>query len=158
MLVICGITGGVASVNGALASDTGLVPTSLVAVARQAYVSPFVSPEIVMGDVGLVLEDPARLALTHTTVYSEIGEPPSFATLTLTEACPLLVIMPVNSGAEGARGASGVTDTILEATLSPTSLTAISDIKYSRVVGEPSDRDGAGVVARRVCDGCLPGR
>jgi hypothetical protein len=104
MPVICGIVGAVASVNGALASDTGLVPTSLVAVARQAYVSPFVSPEIVMGDVGLVLPNPRRLALTHKTVYSVIGEPPSSATLTLTEACPLLVIMPVNSGAEGARG------------------------------------------------------
>ena len=34
-------------------------------------------------------------------------------------------------GASGAVAASGITDTLLEAALSPASLTAISDIKYS---------------------------
>ena len=133
MLIICGAEGGVASVKGALTSDTGLMPTSFVAVAKQAYMSPLVSPEIVMGDVGLVFENPTRLALKHKTVYSVIGESPSSAALTLTEACPLLVTMLVITGASGAMAATatGVTATALEATLSPAAFTAISDIEQS---------------------------
>ena len=54
MLAICGAEGGPAGVNGALSSEYGLAPTAFVAVAKQAYGCPLVSPETVMGEVGLV--------------------------------------------------------------------------------------------------------
>jgi hypothetical protein len=53
MLVISGGWGGIAGVNGALAADAGLVPKSFVAVTKHSYASPLVSPETVMGEVGL---------------------------------------------------------------------------------------------------------
>ena len=40
--------------NGALSADIGLLTTSFVAVVKQAYVCPLVSPETVMDEVGLV--------------------------------------------------------------------------------------------------------
>ena len=54
MLVISGASGGAAGVTGALNADAGLVPKSFVAVAAQTYASPLVSPETVIGEVGLV--------------------------------------------------------------------------------------------------------
>ena len=53
MSVICGAEGGATGVNGALAADAGLVPKSFVAVTKHSYASPLVSPETVMGKVGL---------------------------------------------------------------------------------------------------------
>ena len=50
--------------------------------------------------------------------------------LTLMKTCPLPGSTLVICGASGAVGA-GVTDTLLEATLSPAVFTAISDIRYS---------------------------
>jgi hypothetical protein len=41
-------------VTGALASDIGLLPTSFVADTTHTYTCPLVSPETVIGEVGLV--------------------------------------------------------------------------------------------------------
>ena len=45
--------GGPTGVNGALTADGGLVPASLAAVTAQTWLTPLVSPETVMGEVGL---------------------------------------------------------------------------------------------------------
>ena len=45
--------GGATGVTGALIPDNGLVPTSFVATTKHSYASPLVSPETVMGEVGL---------------------------------------------------------------------------------------------------------
>ena len=41
----------------ALAADNGLVPISFVAVTKHSYALPLVSPETVMGEVGLEPKD-----------------------------------------------------------------------------------------------------
>ena len=51
--------------------------------------------------------------------------------------CALPGSMSVICGASGVTAGMGVTATALEATLSPTSLTAISDIKYSMSLVSP---------------------
>ena len=40
--------------TGALDSDIGLEPTAFVAVTKHTYTCPLVSPETVIGEVGLV--------------------------------------------------------------------------------------------------------
>ena len=72
--------------KGSLSSDLALVPTSFVADTRQKYVNPLMSPETVMGEVGLSVEDKSAMPLPHRAVKLVTGEPPSSATLTLTEA------------------------------------------------------------------------
>jgi hypothetical protein len=54
MLVICGAEGGAAGVNGALCTEFGLSPTAFAAETKQTWDTPLVSPDTVMGDVGLV--------------------------------------------------------------------------------------------------------
>ena len=59
MLAICGAEGGPAGVNGALSSEFGLAPTAFAAETKQTWDTPLVSPETVMGKVGLVSKDNA---------------------------------------------------------------------------------------------------
>ena len=54
--------------TGALASDIGLVPTAFVAVAKQAYACPLVSPETVIGEVGLVPKIARKSLAKHAAV------------------------------------------------------------------------------------------
>jgi hypothetical protein len=72
--------------KGALSSDAVLVPTSFVADTRHKYVNPFTSPETVMGEVGLSVEDKSAMPLPHKAVKLVTGEPPSSATLILMDA------------------------------------------------------------------------
>ena len=56
--VICGAEGGKATgITGALTADNGLVPISFVAVTKHSYALPLVSPETVIGEVGLEPKD-----------------------------------------------------------------------------------------------------
>ena len=68
ILVICGAEGGAAGVNGALSSEYGLAPTAFVAVAKQAYGYPLVSPETVMGEVELLTMEESEMVLRHKAV------------------------------------------------------------------------------------------
>ena len=47
------VSAGPSGITAALNADNELVPTSFVAVAKQTYVSPGVSPDTVMGEVRL---------------------------------------------------------------------------------------------------------
>ena len=70
----------------ALSADIGLLPKSFVAVAKQAYACPLVSPETVIGEVILVPKIARKSLAKHAAVKLVIGKPPSSATLTLMEA------------------------------------------------------------------------
>ena len=52
----------------ALAADIGLVPTAFVAVAKQAYACPLVSPETVIGEVILVPKIARKSLAKHAAV------------------------------------------------------------------------------------------
>ncbi len=55
-------------VTDMLNGDNELLPAAFVAVAKQTYVSPLVSPETVMGEVGLALLTILSRLLKHAAV------------------------------------------------------------------------------------------
>ena len=54
--------------TGALDSDIGLEPTAFVAVTKHTYTCALVSPETVIGEVGLVLKIARKSLAKHAAV------------------------------------------------------------------------------------------
>lgn len=120
-----GAPGALSTMNVSDASDPALVPTELVAVTTQLYVSPPTSEVTVIGEL-------ARLAVlspwldVHVTVYDVIALPPSLAGgSNETENSSSLRSTDVMAGAPGASTiATGVFGFAADAGLSPTGLVA----------------------------------
>lgn len=127
-----GVIAGATGVTALEAAEETLVPTVLVAVTVNVYLSPLLRPVTVMGEpvpVAVCPPLPGVVVSVAVTVYPVTAEPPSLAGgVKATLACPAPAVAATPVGAPGAvAGTTGMTAAVAaEAAPTPMAFVAVT--------------------------------